>query len=186
MLLSRLFFKFLSIAEPQALRAIRVDAQAYMDFRQIAASPHDAERLFARFSEFRSIVYYRISRRSRYPWKWFFPPEHTLHIMSDSIAPGIIFMHGFATIVNGTTEPDVVVYQQVTVGFAKTGRPHLRRGSTICCGAKVLGPGTVGENATVGANAVVTKDVPDNAIVAGIPAKIIGWNTHRAIRAGRE
>ena len=109
MLLSRLFFKFLSIAEPQALRAIRVDAQAYMDFRQIAASPHDAERLFARFSEFRSIVYYRISRRSRYPWKWFFPPEHTLHIMSDSIAPGIIFMHGFATIVNGTTEPDVVV-----------------------------------------------------------------------------
>ena len=40
-------------------------------------------------------------------------------------------------------------------------------------GAKILGAVHIGNNVTVGANAVVTKDVPDNAIVAGVPAKII-------------
>lgn len=39
--------------------------------------------------------------------------------------------------------------------------------------AKIFGPLKIGNNVTVGANAVVTKDIPDNAIVAGVPAKII-------------
>lgn len=39
--------------------------------------------------------------------------------------------------------------------------------------AKIFGPVTIGNNVTVGANAVVTKDIPDNAVVAGVPAKII-------------
>lgn len=40
-------------------------------------------------------------------------------------------------------------------------------------GAKILGAVKIGNNVTVGANAVVTKDIPDNAVVGGIPAKII-------------
>lgn len=43
----------------------------------------------------------------------------------------------------------------------------------IATGAKILGPIIIGNNVTVGANAVVVKNVPDNAVVAGIPAKII-------------
>ena len=43
----------------------------------------------------------------------------------------------------------------------------------VTCGAKVLGPITVGNNVVVGANAVVVKDVEDNVVVGGIPAKII-------------
>lgn len=43
----------------------------------------------------------------------------------------------------------------------------------ISSGAKILGPIRIGNNVTIGANAVVTKDVPDNCVVAGIPAKII-------------
>jgi serine O-acetyltransferase len=39
--------------------------------------------------------------------------------------------------------------------------------------AKILGPVRIGNNVTIGANAVVTKDIPDNVIVAGIPAQII-------------
>lgn len=39
--------------------------------------------------------------------------------------------------------------------------------------AKILGPVNIGNNVTVGANAVVTKDIPDNAIVGGVPAKLI-------------
>ena len=41
-------------------------------------------------------------------------------------------------------------------------------------GAQILGPVTIGKNAKIGANAVVTKDVPQNAIMVGIPAKNVG------------
>lgn len=44
---------------------------------------------------------------------------------------------------------------------------------TVCCGAKVLGAITIGNNVVIGANAVVCKDVPDNCVVGGVPAKII-------------
>ena len=46
---------------------------------------------------------------------------------------------------------------------------------TIYAGAKVLGGVTVGDNVVVGANAVVTRDVPSNSVVAGIPARIIRY-----------
>ena len=47
----------------------------------------------------------------------------------------------------------------------------------IGSGAQILGPVIVGENAKVGANAVVTKDVPNNAVMIGIPAKNVGTSS---------
>lgn len=49
----------------------------------------------------------------------------------------------------------------------------VRKGASIGSGATILGGITIGEDAIVGAGAVVTKDVPDNTIVAGNPAKIL-------------
>lgn len=46
----------------------------------------------------------------------------------------------------------------------------------IATGAKILGSVRVGNNVVIGANAVVIRDVPDNAVVAGVPAKIVGIN----------
>jgi acetyltransferase-like isoleucine patch superfamily enzyme len=51
----------------------------------------------------------------------------------------------------------------------------LRRGSTIGAGSVVVAGNTVGEYATVGAGAVVTHDVPGHALVAGNPARRLGW-----------
>lgn len=42
--------------------------------------------------------------------------------------------------------------------------------------AKIMGNIKVGDNAAIGANAVVTKNVPDNAVVVGVPAKVISYN----------
>ncbi len=53
--------------------------------------------------------------------------------------------------------------------------PKIGDNVYIATGAKILGPITIGNNVTIGANAVVIKDVPDNAVVAGIPAKIIKY-----------
>ena len=53
------------------------------------------------------------------------------------------------------------------------GRVHIKRESLIGTGAVVLPYITVGENAVVGAGSVVTKDVPNGAVVAGVPARIL-------------
>jgi len=51
--------------------------------------------------------------------------------------------------------------------------PVIGDNTMIAPGAKILGPVTIGKNCVVGANAVVLKDVPDNTIVGGIPAKVL-------------
>lgn len=55
----------------------------------------------------------------------------------------------------------------------KVERTHIKKGASIGSNATILCGVTIGENAIVGAGAVVTKDVPDNATVVGNPAKIL-------------
>ncbi len=72
---------------------------------------------------------------------------------------------------------DCTIYQGVTLGGVSLhgGKRHptLARGVVVSAGAKVLGPFTVGENARVGSNAVVLREVPAGATAVGIPARII-------------
>jgi len=72
---------------------------------------------------------------------------------------------------------DVTIYHGVTLGGTTWNKgkrhPTLGDGVVVGAGAKVLGPITVGPNARVGSNAVVTKDVPEGATVVGIPGRII-------------
>ena len=65
--------------------------------------------------------------------------------------------------------------QNITIG-GKSGWyevPIIGDNVHISAGARILGPVKVGNNVIIGANAVVIKDVPDNCIVAGVPAKVI-------------
>ncbi|WP_210420687.1 serine O-acetyltransferase [Chitinophaga sp. XS-30] len=69
----------------------------------------------------------------------------------------------------------VMIGPNVTIG-GRSGHyevPVIGDHVDISTGAKVLGPVRIGNNVVIGANAVVIKDVPDNAVVAGVPAKII-------------
>lgn len=63
------------------------------------------------------------------------------------------------------------ILQQVTIGYNKDMKPTL--GNNVYAGAKVIGGIYIGNNVVIGANAVVTKDVPDNFTVVGIPAIIV-------------
>ena len=72
---------------------------------------------------------------------------------------------------------NVTIFHQVTIGSkdSKTA-PSIGNNTIIYPGAKIIGNIHVGNNAIIGAGAVVVKNVPDNAIVAGVPAKVIGEN----------
>jgi len=65
--------------------------------------------------------------------------------------------------------------QNVTIGGTskKNGVPQIGNDVYIGAGAVVLGPISIGNNVVIGANAVVVKDIPDNCLVVGVPAKVI-------------
>ncbi len=69
--------------------------------------------------------------------------------------------------------------QGVTIGFAgrhgNRGCPNIGDRVYIAAGAKVIGPISIGNDVAIGANAVVTKDLPDMAVAVGIPAKVISY-----------
>lgn len=72
---------------------------------------------------------------------------------------------------------DVLIYHQVTLGGTSNdpGKRHPTVGDRVVlgAGAKVLGPVTVGDDARVGANAVVLRDVPDSSVAVGVPARLL-------------
>ncbi|CAO3443029.1 serine O-acetyltransferase [Azospirillum largimobile] len=93
--------------------------------------------------------------------------------------------HGAGVVIGETAEigDDVTLYHGVTLGgtsWTKGKRhPTLADGVLVGAGAKVLGPITVGTNARVGANSVVTKPVPPGMTVVGIPGRVVRPEAHR-------
>lgn len=84
--------------------------------------------------------------------------------------------HGMGVVIGETAEAgdDVMLYHQVTLGGRSMERvkrhPTLGNRVTVGAGAKILGPVYVGDDAQIGANSVVVKDVPAGAIATGVPA----------------
>lgn len=134
-----------------------------------------------RLPEFRSLYLFRLlgGRRIGGLLAWvlmrIYRPESTLHFNVDSVGPGLFIQHGFATIIAAERiGANCWINQQVTIGFKdKVNRPVLEDGVVVNAGAKIIGGVTVGEGSTVGANAVVIRDVPPWHTAVGVPARYI-------------
>ena len=135
-----------------------------------------------------AIVFYRISRWLYLHHIPFLPKLVTLLIFliynskipyQAKIGKGTKFGYGGMGVVvhsKAVIGDNCSIGQQVTIGGGNNrypGLPIIDNNVRISKGAIVFGGITIGNNVTVGANAVVTKPVPDNAIVAGVPAKIL-------------
>ena len=100
----------------------------------------------------------------------------SLYIYTREIDGGLYIQHGFSTIISAKKiGKNCRIYQQVTIGYKGEFNPILEDNVSITCGAKVLGDVTMHSHSLAAAGAVVVKDVPEKAIVGGVPAKVIGY-----------
>ena len=95
--------------------------------------------------------------------------------LSCNIAGGLLIPHPNGIVIHPDAEigPNCLLFQQVTIGEAEGGVPKLGGHVDVGAGARLIGPISIGDHAKIGANAVVTSDVPAGATAVGIPARIV-------------
>ena len=105
--------------------------------------------------------------------RWYYHSD----IAGEAVIKDVYFCHkGFGIVIHpkAIIGPGTVIQHRVTIGEKETGCvPVIGKNCFIGAGAIVIGGIKIGDNVKIGAGAVVTKDVPDNCTVVGVPARII-------------
>lgn len=130
---------------------------------------------------FRHVFYYRIGPGLDILISWYRSGDKYFWIpFSTKLGKGISYAHPYSTVLNAESIGDnFSCLHCTTIGKKGPGerRPRIGNNVTLGCHVAIIGDITIGNNVTVGAGSVVVKDVPDNAVVVGNPAKIIKYNS---------
>ena len=132
--------------------------------------------------EYRNVFYLRMGKKKLF--LSYLPPLSTLYIWtrSENFGAGTYIQHGFSTVIAAEkVGENCWINQQVTIGWNGSrkygyGCPIIGNNVRVSAGAKVCGKITVGNNSTVGLNAVVIKDVSSNSVVIPSPMLLIQEN----------
>ncbi len=124
---------------------------------------------------FRTLFYFRTTGVFSKVLRIFYPKQDSFTIdIQTKIGAGLQLAHPYSTILNAVSlGENVYVNHLVTLGEKDGKKPIIGNNVQLHAGCIVIGGVTVGDNAIIGAGAVVVKDVPQNAVAVGNPARII-------------
>lgn len=133
------------------------------------------------YREFRSLYYYRAKQGGTMQkvivgaTKILYKEPSWIAVRPRRLGRSLFIQHGVGANINGESIGDnCFINQQATIGYGNGPRlPRIGNNVHVSAGARVLGDVTVGDNVIIGANAVVTKNVPPNCTVVGVPAYIV-------------
>lgn len=128
---------------------------------------------------YRNTFYYRIGPIWTWLIGWYRPGDKTFMIPDHvKIGPGLHIEHSWATVLNAeSVGKNFSCIQCVTIGKKNAKRPTIGDNVSVFSHVLIVGDVHIGNNVTIGAGSVVVKDIPDNAVVVGNPARIIKYNT---------
>ena len=126
---------------------------------------------------YRSLFYYRIGPELSMMIGWWRRRNQTFIIPDSTIVgEGILFAHPYSTVLNAERiGSNFCCLHCTTLGKKNGKRPIIGDNVTIGCHACVIGGVHIGNNVEIGAGCIVVKDIPDNAVVVGNPARIIRY-----------
>lgn len=137
--------------------------------------------LFILFTDpyYRKMFYHRIGKIS-IVIRWYLPGAFSFEPSCPCIGGGVFLAHPSSTFLNAKTiGSNFTCRQNTTIGNKYGGDkaiPVIGDNVTIGANACIIGDIVIGNNVSIGAGSVVVKDVPDNAVVAGNPSRIIRYN----------
>lgn len=124
---------------------------------------------------FRHVFYYRIGPALDLLISWYRPGDKYFWVpFSTKIGKGLKYAHPYSTILNAESiGNNFSCLHCTTIGKKNGKRPRIGDNVTCGCHVTIIGDITIGNNVIIGAGSVVTKDVPNNAVVVGNPAKVM-------------
>lgn len=167
------------------MKGIRQDFQVYRDRDPASISMLD---IFLNHPGLHAVWHYRLCHwlwncKFRTLARWFSTISRFFTLIeihpAAQIGSRFFIDHGVGVVIGETSEigDDCSIYQGVTLGGTSwnSGKRHPTLGNNVIvgAGAKILGPVHIGDNARIGSNAVVTKDVVSNTTMVGVPARAV-------------
>lgn len=166
------------LAAGKIQNTIDVDIERFLKWEELECSKILKMNILLRQYPFRNVFYYRMKYASKISRilsgcsRGVLPKCKTIEI-SGKIGPGLLVSHNFSVIRPGRAGNNLRVGPGVVIGRNGNFWPQIGDNVYIASNSTVIGDVKIGDNVIIGAGSVVVKDIPDNSVAVGNPARVI-------------